>query len=86
MFKNLRITCDEATMICDKSQYGASTLLNRLKLNIHFIGCKKCILYTKQNVKLTDLYKGYSHSCKGEKHTLSLEDKEALKKTFKLKS
>ena len=30
MFKNLKITCDEATTICDKSQYGAATLLERL--------------------------------------------------------
>ncbi|MEO9572114.1 MAG: hypothetical protein ABJH82_14460 [Polaribacter sp.] len=80
MFKSLRITCDEATTICDKSQYGSATLLEKLKLNIHFLGCKICSLYSKQNNALTKIYKGHANSCKKTKACLSKEAKETLKK------
>ena len=29
MFKNFKITCDEATTICDKSQYKEASFLDR---------------------------------------------------------
>lgn len=80
MLKSLKITCDEATTICDKSQYGASSLLEKLKLNIHFLTCKICSLYTKQNNTLTKLYKGHAKSCKKTTHCMSNKEKEALKK------
>jgi len=80
MFKSLKITCDQATAICDKSQYGASTLLDKLKLNIHFLGCKFCSLYTKQNSMLTRLYKGHAKNFKRTKFCMSKEEKETLKK------
>ena len=80
MFKSLKITCDEATTICDKSQYGAATLLEKVKLNIHFISCRICSLYTKQNNTLTKIYKGHAKSCKDKKVCMSKEDKEVLKK------
>ncbi|QNM85056.1 hypothetical protein H9W90_12765 [Polaribacter pectinis] len=82
MFKRLKITCDEATTICDKNQYGEATLLDKIKLNIHFIRCKICFKYTKQNMTLTKIYKGHAISCKELKHCLSAEDKEALKKSL----
>ncbi|QTD36320.1 hypothetical protein JL193_09090 [Polaribacter batillariae] len=82
MFKKLKITCDEATTICDKNQYGEATILELVKLNIHFLRCKICSLYTKQNMTLTKLYKGYSSSCKSVKHCMSEEDKEKLKKAL----
>ncbi|WP_166386111.1 MULTISPECIES: hypothetical protein [unclassified Polaribacter] len=80
MFKNLKITCDEATTICDKSQYGAASLVEKIKLNLHFLSCKICCLYTKQNKALTNMYKGHARSCKPTKRCLSKEEKEALKK------
>jgi len=82
MFKSLKITCDEATTICDKNQYGAATLLEKVKLSIHFLGCKFCSLYSKQNNTLTELYKGHARNCKGAKTNacMSKEDKEALRK------
>ncbi|OAD46431.1 hypothetical protein [Polaribacter atrinae] len=79
MFKNLKITCDEATTICDKSQYGAATLGEKVKLSIHFLRCKICSLYTKQNNTLTKVYKGHAKSCKTTNRCLSKEEKEALK-------
>jgi len=80
MFKKLRLTCNEATTICDKNQYGEATFLEKLKLNIHFIYCRICLKYTKQNITLTNLYKGHAKSCKTIKHGMSDEDKLALKK------
>ncbi|WP_165731407.1 hypothetical protein [Polaribacter sp. 20A6] len=80
MFKKLKITCDEATTICDKSQYGAATISEKVKLSIHFLSCKICCLYTKQNKTLTNLYKGQAKSCKDIKRCLSKEEKEALKR------
>jgi hypothetical protein len=80
MFKKYIITCDEATTICDKNQYGEATLLEKIKLNIHFIRCSICMKYTKQNMTLTKIYKGHAKSCKSITHCMSNEDKLALKK------
>ena len=80
MFKKFILTCDEATTICDKNQYGEATFLEKVKLNIHFISCKICLKYTKQNVTLTKIYKGHAKSSKDIKHCMSEEDKLALKK------
>ncbi|MCG1035068.1 hypothetical protein [Polaribacter sargassicola] len=80
MFKSLKLTCDQATTICDKNQYGEASLLDKVKLNIHFITCKICFKYTKQNMTLTKLYKGHAKRCKEMKHCLSDEEKNALKR------
>lgn len=82
MFKKFIITCDEATTICDKNQYGEATFFEKIKLNIHFIRCKICFRYTKQNMTLTKIYKGHANSCKNLKHCMSDDDKLALKKQF----
>jgi hypothetical protein len=83
MFQKLMITCDEATTICDKNQYGAATLLDKIKLNIHFLRCKICLKYTKQNMTLTKIYKGHAKSCKHIVHCMTEEDKEELKRKLK---
>lgn len=80
MFKKFIITCDEATSICDKNQYGEASFLEKVKLNIHFIRCKICFKYTKQNITLTKIYKGHAKSCKSIQHCMSDEDKLDLKK------
>lgn len=82
MFKKFKISCDEATAICDKNQYGEATFLEKIKLNLHFLQCKICFLYTKQNIKLSNFYKGYAKNCKDIKHCLSAKEKEALKRTL----
>lgn len=79
MFKSLKLTCDEATTICDKNQYGEASVKELIKLNIHLIKCRICAVYTKQNITLSNFYKGYSKSCKDLKHCLSDKEKEALK-------
>jgi len=82
MFKKLEITCDEATTICDKNQYGEASLLDKIKLNNHFIRCKICVLYTKQNTMLTKIYKGKAKADQKYKATLCMsnEEKEKLRK------
>lgn len=82
MFKKLRITDDEATAICDKNQYGEATFIELVKLNIHFLRSKDCYNYTKQNGILTRLYKGQAKSCKNLEHSMSVDDKNALKEAL----
>ncbi len=67
-----KITCDEATTICDKSQYGKATLVELIKLKLHFFTCKICMLYTKQNTLMSKMLK---HS-KAEKSICRLSEKE----------
>tara|TARA_R110000822_G_scaffold273110_4_gene395639 strand:- start:81 stop:341 length:261 start_codon:yes stop_codon:yes gene_type:complete len=82
MFKSLKITCNQATTICDKNQYGEASIKELIKLNIHLIKCRICRIYTKHNTTLTNFYKGYSLHCKELKHCMSAEEKEALKKAL----
>lgn len=51
----LKITCEEATTICTKSQYGEATFLDKIKLNLHFIYCKICRKFSKQNNQLSEI-------------------------------
>lgn len=82
MFKKLNITCDEATTICDKSQYNEASFFEKVQLNWHLLRCKICSLYVKQNRKMTDLFKVKSVECKEETKCLSKLEKEALQKEF----
>ena len=38
MFKSLKITCDEATTICDKSQYGAAYIIRKVEIKYSLSG------------------------------------------------
>jgi hypothetical protein len=79
MFKTLKLTCDEATTICDKNQYGEASIKELIRLNIHLLKCRICAVYTKQNITLSNFYKEYSKTCKQLKNCMSDEDKEALR-------
>jgi hypothetical protein len=83
MFKSLKISCDEATMICDKNQYGEASIKELIKLNLHLLKCKICKAYTKHNILLTRFYKSYSKSCKPINNCMPKDDKEALKAVLK---
>ncbi|WP_075340299.1 hypothetical protein [Tenacibaculum agarivorans] len=83
MFKFLKITCQEANEICNKSQYGEATTLEKIKLQFHIATCKICSLYAKQNAKLTDIFKAKALDCKQETHCMTSEDKELLKEKLK---
>ncbi len=79
MFKNFKITCDEATTICDKAQYGEASLYEKLQLNWHILICKVCALYSKQNRKMSQIFKMKASDCKNDTKCLSNKDKDALK-------
>ena len=75
-----KITCDEATTICDKSQYGKATIMEVIKLRFHFFGCKICSLYTKQNNLLSKILNKNKEGvtiC-----NLTAEEKEAMRIKF----
>lgn len=80
MFKKLMITCDQATTICDKSQYHEATILEKLQLNIHLLICRFCVLYVKQNLIMTKIFKMKAKNCKHHLLRISDEDKAILKK------
>ena len=80
MFEKLKITCDQATTICDKSQYGEATLFEKLQLNLHFLGCKICRMYSKQNVKMSKVFKMKANDCKKRTPCLSSIEKKQLKR------
>lgn len=77
----LFITCDEATTICDKSQYGEASWFEKLKLQLHFIKCKICARYTKQNTVMTKIcdhhlkdQQNKSEACLTEKEKKELKE------------
>ena len=80
MFKKFNITCDEATTICDKSQYKEASLFEKIQLNWHIFKCKVCSMYVKQNKRMTDLFKMKSSDCKEETKCLSNSEKETIKR------
>ncbi len=57
------INCDEASHLCDKSQYKEATLFEKIKLTIHLIYCKVCRKYSSKNSKLTNCVKDANTKC-----------------------
>ena len=81
----LFISCDEATTICDKNQYGEASFVDKFKITIHTIMCKVCKCYSSQNVIMTKMFSNHSNdTCKKEK-CLSDEDKVIMEKGIKEK-
>ena len=80
MFEKLKISCDQATTICDKSQYGEATLFEKIQLNFHFLGCKICRMYSKQNVKMSQVFKMKAKHSKETVPCMSSIEKELLKR------
>jgi hypothetical protein len=72
----ITIPCDEANHFCDKTQYKESTLLEKIKLNLHLLYCRACRKYTKTNTKLSEAIKTSEVEC------LDPKCKEAMKKEF----
>ncbi|MDC1226811.1 hypothetical protein N8013_04095 [Algibacter sp.] len=70
------IPCDEANLVCDKTQYKEATLLEKIKLNIHLIYCKVCRKYSKNNKTLSKTIKKSNIEC------LDKTCKDTMKKDF----
>ncbi|NCT10595.1 MAG: hypothetical protein GW772_11045 [Flavobacteriia bacterium] len=83
MFKKFMITCDEATKICNKSQYNETSFFEQMQLSLHLLFCKFCALYTKQNRIMTEIFKMKAKTCKHHLLPISEKDKAILKKQFK---
>lgn len=79
----MKLSCDEATTICDKSQYGNASFWEIVKLNWHLFLCKKCGAYTKQNVVMTKCYRKQSQLLKDKECCLSKDEKECMEKNLK---
>ena len=77
------ISCDEATTICDRSQYGEASFGNILKLNVHFVFCKICKCYSSQNSLLTKIFGTYSKDSSKKDKCLCSEDKDKMEKNLK---
>ncbi|WP_111707295.1 hypothetical protein [Lutibacter citreus] len=74
----MKLTCDEATTICDKSQYGEASLWDKIKLNIHIFLCKNCGTYSKQNVVMTKCFNKHKEVIKKEERCLGDEEKKTM--------
>lgn len=81
----LFISCDEATTICDKNQYGEASISDKFKITLHMVMCKVCKCYSSQNTIMTKMFGNHSNNvCKKEKF-LSDEDKMIMDKSLKEK-
>ena len=77
-----KISCDEATTICDKNQYKSASFGEKLRLTLHLLKCKVCKCYSIQNDIMTKVYEEYSsHQCKEDK-CLCDEDKQIMQKAL----
>lgn len=67
------ISCDKAAIICNKTQYGEASTMDKLKLRFHLLICKTCSAFTKKNTELTTLCE------KANLHSLSEQEKLKMK-------
>ncbi len=82
----MKLTCDQATTICDKSQYKEASFWELVKLNLHLFLCKRCGKYAKQNSIMSKCYNKQSSDnctkndclCDEEKRTMENNIKEKL--------
>ncbi len=79
----MKISCDEATKICDKNQYGEASLWDKIRLNFHLFLCRKCGLYSKQNQVMTKCYEIHKDAKSNENHCLSKVEKQELETQIK---
>jgi len=72
----MKISCEQAADICNRSQYNESKFWERIKLRLHLRLCKTCKNYSTKNAKLTSLCD------KAGLCSLSKEDKENMKRNL----
>jgi len=75
----MKITCEEASNICDKSQYQEAGWWEILKLRLHLLYCKACRTYSKNNSELTSMCD------RAGLNMLSKDDKEQMKRDIEKK-
>lgn len=67
------ISCEEAAIICNKSQYNEASFIEKIKLKLHILICAACSKYVKKNTKLTEL------CAKAPLHGLTEHEKQLLR-------
>ncbi|GMN10972.1 hypothetical protein MTsPCn9_27160 [Croceitalea sp. MTPC9] len=73
----MKISCDKAAEICNKSQYKEASWWQILKLRFHILYCKSCAKFSAKNTKFTSLCDSANLK------TLESSDKESMKKALK---
>ncbi len=71
----MMISCEKATIICNKAQYREATLFEILKLKIHVILCRTCAKFTKQNTEFTSLCEKANLKSLSEQDKLKMKQK-----------
>ena len=74
----MKLTCDQATKICDKNQYGEAGFIEKMKLTLHLILCKKCGVYTKHNGVMSKCYKKHRDELGKEECCLNEDEKKCM--------
>jgi len=74
----MKLTCNQATSICDKSQYKEATFWELLKVKIHLFLCKRCGKYAKQNNIMSKCYKIQRSAECSKKDCLCDEEKRTM--------
>jgi len=69
----MKISCEEATHICNKSQYKEASFWEIVKLKLHTVYCKTCAYYSKKNTRFTSLCD------RANLQSLTDDDKEKMK-------
>lgn len=70
------ISCEKASLICNKAQYDEASAWEKFKLKWHLKRCKSCAKYTSENTKLTTM----CHNA--QLFVLSEEEKRLMKGTI----
>ena len=81
MSRKLLISCEEATAICNKDQYGEASAWDKIRLGLHSLGCVHCKTYSTQNNILSKLMGNHTSSCSNSGH-LTDEDKVELEENL----
>jgi hypothetical protein len=81
----MKLSCNEATTICDKSQYNEASFFEKVKLSLHLLLCKKCGMYSKHNGILTKCFEKHKRFEQQQKCCLSEQEKKAIKQEIKKK-
>ncbi|MEC7264229.1 MAG: hypothetical protein VXW38_10845 [Bacteroidota bacterium] len=76
----MKISCQEASNICNKSQYKEASFWDIVKLRIHLLYCKTCKQYSKKNSELTSMCDraGLTMLTKDEKERMKRDLEEKL--------
>jgi len=74
----MRISCEKALHICNKSQYEEATFMEKMKLKFHLFMCKTCSAHSARNTQFTSLCQQANIKSLSEEEKMKM--KEALAK------